>query len=299
MGSLGQNESRTEGLYGPGSWTDTSFIPVPEECKRLLRMLARDTPGFTDSQQLIEDVTFSGDDLPNLPGPLKSQALTSVMHAMVGIVGHEILQIRGIPTDGKTFINTNMGGLYPGSPSLISVDGLDGPGVMQLPTVPHLRAPPSVARDMDYDHYMVGNSLRLRSSGIYPTATKDVWYQLHGSTNPYAALHAIGIEKDFIDADASADMSHDKAYEIIKERMMKYQAKEIELMMIEQSESCLAKQLERRKAKSSLQTSLAPSCTLQKRGGRLSWESLCRSTLWSTTRNCRMHLPRHRLSSPV
>ena len=242
-------------------------------------MLAADTPGFTDNQQLIEDVTFDGDDLPNLPGPLKSQALTSVMHAMAGIVGHEILQIRGIPTDGKTFIHTNMGGLYPGSPCLISVDGLDGPAVLELPTVPHLRVPPSVARDMDYDHFMVGNSMKLRSSAIYPTATKNVWYQLHGSTNPYAALKAVGLDRTFVDSDANKDLSHDEAYDLIKAETMKYQAKELELMMIEQSELSLAEQFRRWIAETAFQMSRARSCTLPKRGARPLWAILWRSIL--------------------
>lgn len=235
-----QEASRTEGGYGPGSWVDTSFTPVPQECKRLLVMLARGTPGFTDDERLTDGVTFQGDDLPIIPGPLKSQALTSVIHAMAGIVGHEILEIRGIPTDMKTLINTAMGGLYPATPSLITVDGLEGPAVLELPTVPHLKPPPSVARDVDYDHFMVGNGLKLRSQSIYPTATKDVWYQLHGSTNPYAALKAIGIDKELVDADASTKLNNDEAYEFIKERTLKLHAKEIELIMIEQSRSSSA-----------------------------------------------------------
>lgn len=47
-------------------------------------------------------------------------------------------------TDGKTYINTNMGGLYPGSPSLIKSDNVDGPEAMNSPTIPRPRPPPSV-----------------------------------------------------------------------------------------------------------------------------------------------------------
>lgn len=238
MGSIGEESSRTEGVYGPGSWTDTEFTPVPKECARLLALMARQTPGFTHDQRYLDKVHFEGDELSNLPGPLKSQCLTTVMHAMAGIIGHEIMEIRGDQTDGKTYINTNMGGLYPGSPALIEIDGVDGPPVLQLPTVPHLRPPPSISDEMDYDQYMVGASLRLRSQAIYPTATPNVWFQLHGSTKPQEALSALGISKDVVAQDESEHWSHDKAYEYIKERTLKYQAKELELMMIEQSEPC-------------------------------------------------------------
>lgn len=229
-------QTRNEGEYGPGTWTDSSFTPVPKECKRLLAVLARETPGFTKDHRLLDNVTFEGDDLPNIPGPLKSQVLTSVMHAMVGIVGQEILKIKGTPTDGKINIKSNMGGLYSASPALMWIDGVEGPAVLALPTVPHLRPPPSMGIDMDYDHYMVGNKLKLRSQAIYPTATKDAWFQLHGSTDPYAALRAIGISQELVDGNEANAMTGDEAYNYIKERTLKYQAKELELIMIEQSQ---------------------------------------------------------------
>jgi hypothetical protein len=225
---------KTEGGYGPGSWVDTSFTPVPEECERLLVLLALETPGFTKDPRLLEKVKFEGDDLPNIPGPIKAQALTSVLQGMLGIIGHEILDIRGIPTDHKTIINTNMGGLFPGNPALITVDGVDGLKVLQLPTIPHLKTPPGLGRDADFDHYMLGNMLKLRSQAIYPTATKDVWIQLHGSTKPYDALRVLGLDPDQYD-----DISRDDAYELIKSHTMKYQAKDLELMNIERSQKSL------------------------------------------------------------
>lgn len=65
----------TEGVYGPGSYTDTEFIPIPEDCKRLLKHLAGISPGFTKEYSALEDVEFTGGDLSNLPGPLKAQVL--------------------------------------------------------------------------------------------------------------------------------------------------------------------------------------------------------------------------------
>ncbi len=124
-----------------------------------------------------------------------------------------------------------MGGLFPGNPALVTVDGVDGPPIMRLPTVPHLKTPPGLeGKDADYDHYIAGNKLKLRSQAIYPTATKDVWIQLHGSTKPYDALRAIGLNADMDDS-----LSGDAAYELIKSHTMKYQAKELELINIEQS----------------------------------------------------------------
>lgn len=229
--------ARTEGGYGPGSWVDAFYTPVPEECKRVLEMLVQEAPGFPKDHRLLDSVTFEGGDLSCIPGPLKSQVLTAVMHAMAGIVGHEILAIRGHPTDGKTHIDTDMGGLYPGTPALVTVDGLDGPEVLHLPTLPHLCPPPSSGIDMDYDHFMVGGELKLRAMVIYPTKTQNVWFQLHGSTNPYAALSALGISKEVVDADAQKNLTRDEAYEFIKKRTMEHEAKELELIMIEQSKS--------------------------------------------------------------
>jgi hypothetical protein len=223
---------KTHGGYGPESWVDEEFTPVPEECERLLILMALETPGFTKDYRVLQQTKFEGDDLPNIPGPIKAQALTSVLHAMTGIIGHEILELRGLATDWKTTVNTNMGGLFPGNPALVTVDGVDGAAVLQLPTIPHLRPPPGVGKDADYDHYMLGNALKLRSQAIYPTATKDMWIQLHGSTDPYALLRAINI-----DADMDARMSKDDAYEYIKERTLKYQARELELIFIEHSRS--------------------------------------------------------------
>lgn len=190
---------KVEGGYGPGSWVDTSFTPVPIECERLLVLMALETPGFTKDPHLLEKVKFEGDDLPNIPGPIKAQALTSVFHAMLGIIGHEILDIRGIATDHKTTINTNMGGLFPGNPALITIDGVDGPAVLELPTIPHLQTPKGLDRDTDFDHYIFGNMLKLRSQAIYPTATKDMWIQIHGSTKPYDALKVLELDPDQYD----------------------------------------------------------------------------------------------------
>lgn len=63
----------TEGLYGPGTYTDTAFIPVPQDSQRLLVHLAQITPGFTKDPKILQDVEFTGGALPVLPGPIKAQ----------------------------------------------------------------------------------------------------------------------------------------------------------------------------------------------------------------------------------
>ena len=104
----------TEGVYGPGSYTDKSFTPVPQDRKRLLKWLASQTPGFTNDQKVLDDVKFEGDDLPSIPGPAKSVALTAVFHAMAGIVGQEISEMRRHKA-GQLMINTNHVGLWLGT----------------------------------------------------------------------------------------------------------------------------------------------------------------------------------------
>ncbi|KIW12741.1 hypothetical protein PV08_07927 [Exophiala spinifera] len=209
---------KSEAGYGPGTFVDTSFAPVPEECRRLLRLLAEKTPWFTKNEALIDGVCFEGSDLPIIPGPIKSQAITAVLHAMVGIVGLEILHIRGITTDTTTHVNTDHAGLYPATPGLVTVNGLTGPDILSLPTVPH------------WDKDRQSNSpLVYRATAIYETANKGTWFQLHGSLDPWKLLELIGIPKD---KDAEV-RTNDEAYALIQEHVRTYRAREIEQLMVE------------------------------------------------------------------
>ncbi|KAL4807206.1 CoA-transferase family III domain-containing protein [Aspergillus unguis] len=126
---------RTEGVYGPGSYTDTTFTPVHQECRRLLRELTAKTPGFTTDERVLDQVTFEGGDLPVIPGPIKSEAMTAVLQAMVGIVGQEILELRGLP-QSPIRINTNQASMYCAMPALPSVDGVDGIELLKNPRLP-------------------------------------------------------------------------------------------------------------------------------------------------------------------
>ncbi|CAD0111442.1 unnamed protein product [Aureobasidium uvarum] len=204
--------------YGPGTYVEQSFSPLPEECRRLLHLFAARTPGFTRDQALLDGVQFTGDDLPCIPGPIKSQAVTAVLHAMVGIVGLEILHLRGDTTATTTHIDTNHAGLFPATPALVHIDGQTGPAVIKMPTVPQ----------WDKDRRS-GSSLVFRATAIYETADKGVWYQLHGSLDSWKMLALIGIGKE-LDAEVRTD---DAAYDLIQQRVRTYRAIEIEQLMLQ------------------------------------------------------------------
>jgi hypothetical protein len=70
----------TKDGFGPGTFVDTAFHSVPDESRRLLRLLASQTPGFTRDEAALSDVNFFGDDLSIIPGPLKSQAIVRLNH---------------------------------------------------------------------------------------------------------------------------------------------------------------------------------------------------------------------------
>jgi hypothetical protein len=212
------HESDSEDGYGPRTYVDQSFTPVPKECQRLLRIFAAKTPGFTHDEALLDGVKFKGDDLPCIPGPIKTQAITAVLHAMVGIVGLEILHLRGQTTSTTTYINTNHAGLYPATPALVTIDGQTGPSVIKLPSVPQ----------WDKDRQS-GSPLVYRATAIYPTADTGTWFQLHGSLDPWTMLRTIGIKKD-VEAEVR---STDEAYALIRERILTYRAREIEQLMLE------------------------------------------------------------------
>lgn len=68
----------TKNTFGPGTFVDTEFIGVPSDARRLLKHLAGITPGFTVDETALNEVEFSGEDLPIIPGPLKSQVLVCI-----------------------------------------------------------------------------------------------------------------------------------------------------------------------------------------------------------------------------
>lgn len=213
MAALDENN----GTYGPGSYVDRDFSPLTEECQRLLRLFAAKTPGFTKDEALLNGVKFEGSDLPCIPGPIKSQAVTAVLHAMAGIVGLEILHLRGSTSSTTTHININHAGLYPATPALVRIDDQTGPSVIKMPTVPQ----------WDRDRQS-GSSLVYRATAIYETADKGVWYQLHGSLDSWKMLALLNIGRE-LDTEIRSD---NEAYHLIQQRVRQYRAFELEHLML-------------------------------------------------------------------
>ncbi|KAI5197444.1 hypothetical protein AUEXF2481DRAFT_2740 [Aureobasidium subglaciale EXF-2481] len=206
-------------VYGPGTFADVDFTPLPTEAARLLRHLAQITPGFTASAAALENVEFSGRDLPIIPGPLKSQAFTAALQAMIGIVGKELNELRGIAV-GKIYIDVDKCGLYPATPALVSIGKMDIAEIQKTGTLAKVGT--------DVDHGVVNKTpLYVRSWAIYPTKDPVVWYQIMSSLDTPGFLESYGI-------DASMDVSSkDEAYEVLKKTFSKYSAAELDLKNME------------------------------------------------------------------
>ncbi|KAJ6441302.1 alpha methylacyl- racemase protein [Purpureocillium lavendulum] len=115
-------------VYGPGAFTDTSYTALPDECRRLLHHFAKSSPVFTTSKDVLDDVQFQGGEFPIIPGPVKSQAVAAVCHAMIGIVGKEICALKGIDT-GKVIIDVDKAALCPATVAIANINGKDMPEI--------------------------------------------------------------------------------------------------------------------------------------------------------------------------
>ncbi|SPJ87079.1 uncharacterized protein FTOL_12104 [Fusarium torulosum] len=111
-----------EGTYGPGTFTDAEETSLPNEYYRLLKYIAKITLGFLRNNADLDSVTFYGHDLPIVPRPLKSQAISAVLNAMIGIIGRDIYLICGFKT-GKIDIDVDKAGLYLATLAHVSVSG--------------------------------------------------------------------------------------------------------------------------------------------------------------------------------
>ncbi|KAG5755820.1 hypothetical protein H9Q70_001608 [Fusarium xylarioides] len=175
--------------YGAGTTVDTEFSPPPAECERILRIFAARTPGFT-----------------------KDEALLSGVHPRT----NQVSSRHSSPTCND--IDVNHAGLYPATAALVTIDGVTGPEVIKLPTVPQ------------WDKDRASNSpLVYRGTAIYETADRGVWFQLHGSLDSWKMLALLGISKDL----DSEILTNDAAYELIQERVLTYRAREIEQLVVE------------------------------------------------------------------
>ncbi|RKL31586.1 hypothetical protein BFJ72_g10990 [Fusarium proliferatum] len=206
------NHGTTRDTYGPGTFADAEYLPLVPECHRLLKYFSNVTPGFTQTH--LDHVKFHGQELPILPGPLKSQAMAAVFQAMIGLVGKEISELRGVET-GSISIDADKAGLYPATPAILSIDGRTVAQIQKDGTL--LKA----GKDLDRK-VLTKNDMHFRSWAIYPTKDPQVWYQIMGNLDPAGFLRAYGLDPTL------ETSSRTEAYEIIKAEMVKYSAAELE-----------------------------------------------------------------------
>ncbi|KAM7188273.1 succinate--hydroxymethylglutarate CoA-transferase [Naviculisporaceae sp. PSN 640] len=220
------SQERIPDVYGPGTYTDVSFTPVPEESTRIFRSLASQTPGFTRDEFLLSKVTFVGNPDPIIPGPIKSVPVAAALHGMIGLVAHEILSLRGASTPRRTeaprkiTINTTHAAFWLAS---VSLGYLDGESFSSLGKQGRLR--PMLP---DWEHGWQSNALRFRATAIYPTKTPGRWYSLHGSLDQPPMLKAT---LD-IDADEPGIDTTDQAASYITSFTTLYSPEELEMKNI-------------------------------------------------------------------
>lgn len=180
-------ESRTPDVYGPGTHTDRTFVPVPQDTERIFRLIAAQTPGFTQDESLLQKVEFVGEEFPVIPGPLKATSVAAALHAMAGVVADEILTLRGAENkDRKITVNTTHAAFWFGC---IATAFLDGEDVISLTKKGELNK-----LVPDWEQGWTSTPLKYRTTGLYPTSNPEVWYSLHGSMNPHPVLKSIGID---------------------------------------------------------------------------------------------------------
>lgn len=208
--------------YGPGSWIDFEALPVPDDARRLLRILADATPGFTKYQAVLDSVTFTGSPETVTPGPLKSSAIAGALHAMSGIVANELLALRDGPNAGRTVsVDTDHAAFWLGS---VGMSKRNGQTVRELAKKGELAS----IFPKDLEGEIFGTPLRLRATANYQTKDDGVWFQLHGSLGADPVLQTMGM-------DASQQCaSNDEAYKLIAENVHKFGAHELEMMHLVQ-----------------------------------------------------------------
>jgi hypothetical protein len=180
-------EPRIPEVYGPDTHTDRTFIPVPQDTQRIFRLIASQTPGFTQDESILSKVRFTGDEFPVISGPIKSVSVAAALHAMAGVVADVILTFRGVEDkERQVTVNTTHPGLWFGNVATAYVDGKD---VLTLAMSGELKK-----LLPDWERGWVDTPLKYRTTGLYPTSDPGVWYSLHGSMNAEPVLKSIGVD---------------------------------------------------------------------------------------------------------
>ncbi|KAF5560098.1 acyl transferase carnitine dehydratase [Fusarium phyllophilum] len=180
-------EPRIPDVYGPGTHTDRTFVPVSEDTERIFRLVASQTPGFTQDESILSKVTFTGDEFPVISGPIKAVSVASALHAMAGVVADEILTLRGVEDkERRVTVNTTHAGLWFGNVATAYINGKDVLALAKSGELKKLLP--------DWERGWVDTPLKYRTTGLYPTSDPDAWYSLHGSMNAEPVLKSIGVD---------------------------------------------------------------------------------------------------------
>ncbi|CVL08937.1 related to acyl-CoA transferases/carnitine dehydratase [Fusarium mangiferae] len=180
-------EPRILDVYGPGTHTDRTFVPVPQDTQRIFRLVASQTPGFTQDDSILSKVRFTGDEFPVISGPIKAVSVAAALHAMAGVVADEILTLRGVEDkERKVTVNTTHAGIWFGNIATAYVGGKDALALAKSGELKRLLP--------DWERGWVDTPLKYRTTGLYPTSDPDVWYSLHGSMNAEPVLRSIGVD---------------------------------------------------------------------------------------------------------
>ncbi|KAK0648978.1 CoA-transferase family III domain-containing protein [Cercophora newfieldiana] len=213
-------EPRIPDIYGPGTFTDREFLPVPQDTERIFRLLASQTPGFTQDASLLSKVRFEGESYPILPGPIKAAPVAAALHAMIGVVADEILSLRGLEDlDRQITVNTTHVAFWLGTVALVYLGGQTMGSLGQQGKLKTLLT--------DWEKGWHSTPLKLRGTGIYPTRAPGEWYSLHGSLDVPPLLRSLGIDPDEPGID-----TNDKAAAHIAKFTSQYSPAELEMHML-------------------------------------------------------------------
>ncbi|KAJ5300056.1 hypothetical protein PENANT_c085G02041 [Penicillium antarcticum] len=207
-------------IYGPGSFMDREFLAIPDDARRIFKLLAQTTPGFTADPDLSDQVTFEGGAEPIVPGPIKAPPFAAALHAMCGIVANELLDERdGKWPERRVVINIDHAAFWLGTIGFVKWNGMSLTEIANEGKLGDLYK-------TDFEKGAFATPLRMRVTGNYPTKDPNIWYQLHGSLNADPVLQVIGI-----DPETPCQTSKD-AYELISKHVQQFTADELEMKNI-------------------------------------------------------------------
>lgn len=174
-------------IYGPGTFTDKTFTSVPEDTERIFRLIASQTPGFTQDERILSKVQFTGESYSVIPGPIKATSVAAALHAMTGVLADEILTLRGAKNDERQItVNTTHAAIWFGCIATAFLDGVDVVSLVKQGKLKELLP--------DWERGWTDTPLKYRATGLYPTSDPEVWYSLHGSMNAEPVLRSIGVD---------------------------------------------------------------------------------------------------------